>query len=183
MERLNDLQLVERCLEGDREAFGVIVERYQTPVYNAAMRILQNANDAEDIAQVVFLKAFERLDSFDSRYRVFSWIYRIAINESLNARNQRRQHEEIADLSTDEPPGKALDERDAVDRALSMLQPEERAIVILKHMDGFSYRDIGFIMDWSEGTVKSRLYEARQRLKEILTTLDTTVSPIERHDQ
>jgi RNA polymerase sigma-70 factor (ECF subfamily) len=88
-----DQTLVERYRHGDREAFAAIVVRYQRPVYNAAWWVLRNAEDARDVAQVVFMKVAERLDEYDPRYRFFSWIYRIAVNEALNVlrRNDREE--------------------------------------------------------------------------------------------
>ncbi|HEV2040618.1 MAG TPA: sigma-70 family RNA polymerase sigma factor, partial [Casimicrobiaceae bacterium] len=76
--------MVERCRNGDWAAFTELVVRYQRPIYNAAFWMLRKAEDANDITQVVFLKVAERLDEYDPRFKFFSWIYRIAVNESLN---------------------------------------------------------------------------------------------------
>jgi RNA polymerase sigma-70 factor (ECF subfamily) len=168
MAELSDPDLIQRCRKGDQAAFGVIVERYQTPVYNAALRILHDPMEAEDVAQTVFLKTWENLDSYDPQYKVFSWIYRIAVNESLNARKKQRRFESLDDVGAARSESGDPDDGDAVNRALGGLLPEDRAIIILKHLDGFSYHDIGFIMDWPDATVKSRLYSARQRLKDII---------------
>ena len=80
MSKPNDTDLVNRSLEGDRKAFEALLIRYEKPVYNAAYRMLNDAEDARDVAQTVFLKAYEKLGDFDPRYRFFSWIYRIALN-------------------------------------------------------------------------------------------------------
>ena len=79
-----DQALVERCRSGDRAAFTELVIRYQRPIYNAAFWMLRKAEDASDVTQEVFLKVAERLDEYDPQYKFFSWIYRIAVNESLN---------------------------------------------------------------------------------------------------
>ena len=79
-----DKLLVERYRNGDREAFTELVIRYQRPIYNAAFWVLRRAEDASDVTQIVFLRVAERLDDYDARYKFFSWIYRIAVNESLN---------------------------------------------------------------------------------------------------
>jgi len=79
-----DVALVERCRNGDWAAFTELVVRYQRPIYNAAFWVLRKPEDANDITQVVFLKVAERLDEYDPRFKFFSWIYRIAVNESLN---------------------------------------------------------------------------------------------------
>src|SRR5512139_4043151 len=89
MIHLDDNGLVQRTLEGDRNAFGVLVERYQAQVYTIAWRMLGVKEEAEDVAQAAFLKAYEKLSTFDSRYKFFSWIYRIAHNESVNAIERR----------------------------------------------------------------------------------------------
>jgi len=168
MAELSDPELVIRCRKGDRGAFEMLVDRYQTPVYNAALRILHDPLEAEDVSQCVFLKVYENLDSFDSKYKLFSWIYRIAVNESLNARKSRRRYEPLDDIPSGDRASGRQDDEDVIDRALGRLSPEDRAVVILKHLDGFSYNDIGFIMDWPNAKVKSRLYAARQHLKEIV---------------
>ena len=82
-------ELIERGRRGDRQALGGLLNRYQGPVFNAALRIVGNPDDASDVTQSVFLKAFENLDRYDPAYRFFSWIYRIAVNESIN-HNKRR---------------------------------------------------------------------------------------------
>ena len=94
--------LVERWRTGDREAFAALVIRYQRPIYNAAFWIVRKPEDASDIAQTVFLRAAERLDEYDVRYKFFSWIYRIAVNESLNLL-RRGGREEALDDEVDLP--------------------------------------------------------------------------------
>ena len=84
MNEPDDIALMERCRNGDRQAFETLVVRYQKPVYNAAYRMLHNTEDARDVTQTVFLKVFENLDKYDPSHRFFSWIYRIALNESIN---------------------------------------------------------------------------------------------------
>jgi RNA polymerase sigma-70 factor (ECF subfamily) len=172
----DDLSLVRRCNRGDREAFGALVDRYQKPIYNVALRIVKNPEDAEDVAQTVFMKAYQKLDGFDERHRFFSWIYRIAINESLNFSTRRRSFEALepamqSDFDSPEEETIKLDAEERVGEAILELEPEDRAIIVLKHFQGFSYAEIGFIMNLAEKTVKSRLYTARQRLKGILTRM------------
>jgi RNA polymerase sigma-70 factor (ECF subfamily) len=172
----DDLSLVRRTVRGDRGAFGALVDRYQKPIYNVALRIVKNPEDAEDIAQTVFMKAYQKLDGFDERYRFFSWIYRIAINESLNFSTRRRSFEALEpsmQSAVDSPEEETikLDKEERVGDAILELEPEDRAIVILKHFQGFSYAEIGFILNIPEKTVKSRLYTARQRLKDVLTRM------------
>ena len=84
-----DRALVQRYMQGDREAFTLLVVRYQRPVYNAAFWVLRKGEDASDISQTVFLKAAQQINDYDPRYKFFSWLYRIAINESLNLLRKR----------------------------------------------------------------------------------------------
>ena len=90
MESDDDAQLLQRFREGDREAFTELVIRYQKPIYNAAFWVVRKAEDASDVTQTVFLKVVERLDEYDPQYKFFSWIYRIAVNESLNLLRRSR---------------------------------------------------------------------------------------------
>jgi RNA polymerase sigma-70 factor (ECF subfamily) len=168
-----DRDLVRRTRAGESRAFGCLVGRYQKPVYNVALRISHNPTDAEDIAQTVFLKAFRKLGSFDDEQRFFSWLYRIAINESINFARRRRDHDELErePATQQDSPEETLVQKDVEEQvgiALMHLKPEDRAIVCLKHFQGFSYQEIGYILDISDKTVKSRLFSARQRLKDVL---------------
>ncbi len=177
---MDDAALVRQCLNGQSHAFGILVDRYQTPLYNAAFRILKSREAAEDVTQNAFLKAYERLSSYDPAFQFFSWIYRITVNESLNhVKSERRWQPLDADAaypdmatSSDEI---AFEENDRLDRALSTISPEERALLSLKHVEGFSYEEMAFIFDIRPSLVKSRLYTARQRLKEAL--LEQSVRP------
>jgi len=93
----DDRVLVGRYLSGDRDAFTSLVVRYQRPIYNAAFWVLRKHEDAHDISQTVFLKVAERADEYDSKYKFFSWIYRIAVNESLNLLRRNRHEDELDD--------------------------------------------------------------------------------------
>src|SRR5713226_7592124 len=90
-----DRDLVSRCLKGDEKAFETIVDKYEKIVYNVAVRMGTSPEDAEDVTQTVFIKVFEGLSSFNSKYKFFSWIYRIAVNESLNAVNRHGRFEKL----------------------------------------------------------------------------------------
>jgi len=173
--RDTDEELVRRCLDGDPEAFPLLVARYQRPLYNAAYRVLGNAADASDVTQATFMEVAERLDGYDPHRRFFSWIYRIALNAALNlARSKRRE----APLG-EEPP-RAVDSNDPqalmevvertkrVQDALMRLSEDHRAVLTLRHFSDLSYRDIAMVLEVDEKTVKSRLFEARQRLRELL---------------
>ena len=92
-----DQALLERFRNGDRDAFTTLVVRYQRPLYNAAFWVLRSAEDANDVTQIVFLKIAEQLDEYDPRYKFFSWIYRITVNESLNQLRRKRREEPLDD--------------------------------------------------------------------------------------
>jgi len=169
-----DIKLVRRCLEGDRGAFEAIVGRYEKKVYNVALRMSNNREDAEDITQSVFIKVFENLGSYKESYKFFSWLYRIALNESLNFLGQRKRFdsmdEEIA--SSGKTPEEAYSEvelEEKIQNALMDLSVDYRVIVVLCHFHGFSYREVGFVLDIQEKTVKSRLFTARKLLRDILS--------------
>ena len=93
MHKDRDVELLEDCKRGDRQALESLVRRYERPVFNAAYRMLGNPDEAADVAQTTFLKAFEHLDRFNPKFKFFSWIYRIAVNESINQINRRNRLE------------------------------------------------------------------------------------------
>ena len=177
MTEYDDATLVKHCQRGNRDACAELVTRYQKPVFNAALRLLHNAEDARDAAQSTFLKAFEHLADYDSSFKFYSWLYRIAINESLNALKARKPGMEISGNEPDETPGpdrsaEASEARRAIEDALMHLTPELRAVVVLRHLTQLSYQDIGEILQIPEKTVKSRLYSARQLLREQLVAFE-----------
>lgn len=132
-----------------------------------------NREDAKDITQAAFVKAFENLASFDTGQRFFSWLYRIAINESLNrVRVSGRQEGLSAELpSNEDDPETAFRRnrtREAVQRAVLKLSPDQRAVILLRHFNDMSYEEIGVVLGIPVKTVKSRLYSARQILAGLL---------------
>lgn len=170
MDNDRDQELVSRCMRGDRKALGELLTAYERPIYNAAFRILGNAEDAADVCQLTFLKAFERLDQYKPEFKFFSWIYRIAVNESINQFNRTRnvQGIEDEDFASDENPEDAVD-AEAISRVLQAglmkLQEDYRVVVVLRHFSDMSYKDISEVLHIPEKTVKSRLYSARQLMK------------------
>jgi RNA polymerase sigma-70 factor, ECF subfamily len=174
-----DKALVERFRGGDREAFTELMVRYQRPIYNAAFWVLRRPEDASDVTQTVFLRVAERLDDYDERFKFFSWIYRIAVNESLNMLRRGRHEEQIDDDADfagtgNDDPEKQLGTAQLSARlrgALMRLPTAARMVISLRHFSDCSYEEIGQILEIDEKTVKSRLYEARQRLREMLKDL------------
>ena len=146
---------------------------YERPVYNAAYRIVGNPDDAADVTQVVFLKAFEQLDQYKPEFKFFSWIYRIAINESINQIKRNRKHVSLDDreISDSRSPVDFVGAEDisrGIQESLMELQEDYRTVVVLRHFSECSYRQISEILHIPEKTVKSRLYSARQLMKEKL---------------
>ena len=167
-----DLALVRQSLAGDPEAFGVLVTRYQRVMYTVALRMLGNSEDARDATQDAFVKAYQRLATFDTRYRFYSWMYRILVNECLNVTRDRRTEEPLGiDLAGGGDPFDTTlgtQRRTQIEAALLRLTPEQRAVTVLRHFAGQSYGEIAEALAVPEKTVKSRLYTARQRLGEML---------------
>lgn len=156
-----------RFLAGQADAAGSLVDRYQQRLFNVALRMLHDVQDAEDVTQTVFLNAFRKLDTYDPRYRFFSWIYRMAVNESLNQLKRRKPvvtlEHEIANPAADTE--RRSDAEDRIGRALMSLKADDRAVVVLKHFVSFSYQEIADVLDIPVQTVKSRLFTARERLR------------------
>jgi RNA polymerase sigma-70 factor (ECF subfamily) len=179
MSEQDDGDLVLQTLQGDREAFGKLVDRYQKPVFNVALRMLHDDADAEDAAQAAFIRAYQKLGSFDQAQKFFSWLYRIVVNESLNMLKQRNRFERFKGGAGEEVVDGADQERDAgveqemrerqIQDGLMELRVDHRAVIVLKHFEGLSYTEIGEILEISEKTVKSRLFTARTILRNVLT--------------
>jgi RNA polymerase sigma-70 factor (ECF subfamily) len=167
-----DEVLVGQSMAGDADAFGILVTRYQKVMYTVALRMLGNAEDARDATQDAFVKAYRGLPTFDSTHRFYSWMYRILVNECLNAIRSRRPVDpleaEIADRSNPFETTLAVQRRGHIEVALQRLTPEYRAVVVLRHFGGQSYGEIAAALDIPEKTVKSRLFSARQLLGEML---------------
>ena len=168
----DDLELVRQALAGQTEAFGVLVTRYQKVMYTVALRMVGNAEDARDATQDAFVKAYQRLATFDTKYRFFSWMYRILVNECLNLNRDRRPEETLdpnaEDAGTPFDTTLESERREQIQLALLRLTPEYRTVVVLRHFAGQSYGEIAEALAIPEKTVKSRLYSARQRLGELL---------------
>jgi RNA polymerase sigma-70 factor (ECF subfamily) len=170
-----DAILVRECLAGDSRAFEALVRKYQKPLYNLALRMVRDRDDAMDVLQAVFVKVYQKLDSYDEKHGFFSWIYRITINESINfAKRARRGDEYESGITAAYQPAqesaqdaRALEEE--IEQAIAMLKLDYRTVIVLRHYHDFSYEEMAEVLMIPEKTVKSRLFSARQQLKEILT--------------
>ena len=164
-------QLVRNCQKGDRKALEMLVTTLQKPVYNAAYRMLGNADDAADVTQATFVSVFENIDKFDPKYRLFSWTYRIAVNEALDQLKRRRRMAPLEnapeDTTVDSPPASASlsQASNEIQAALMTLSEDYRSVIVLRYFNDCSYDEIAQILDVPAKTVKSRLFSARQELK------------------
>ena len=192
-----ELELIEKVRSGDHDAFEPLVREHQKKVYNLALKLLRDPDDAEDAAQESFIKAYTSLDGFraDSRFSV--WLYRITYNICLDFLRRKKRENEVS-LSTDDDEGREMelqipDERSSPEKeyekaelralireGLDTLTPEHRQILIMREISDMSYADIASALGLSEGTVKSRISRARHSLAEFLT-LHGTSAGVLRH--
>jgi RNA polymerase sigma-70 factor (ECF subfamily) len=166
--------LITRCLAGENAAFEPLVARYHPPLYRVAVRLLGDREEARDVTQTTFLKAYKALATCDRNRRFFSWIYRILINQCLNVRRARRPMQGL-DEGMASPPGgsdpvEAGETRRRVRKAVLRLPPDQRDVIVLRHFAEMRYEQIAAAVGVPEKTVKSRLFSARQRLCELLAT-------------
>ncbi len=151
--------------------------RYQRGLFNVALRMLGNYEDARDATQAAFIKAYEHLDTFDRDQRFFSWLYRILKNECLNVLRARRPSEPVSlglHAGDREDPVEARERQQAVQAALMELTVEYREVVVLRHFTDLSYDEIAATLGIPAKTVKSRLYTARQQLGDRLVEWHVT---------
>jgi RNA polymerase sigma-70 factor, ECF subfamily len=173
--------VVARAKTGDRKAFGELVRSTQRRVFMTALRMMGNDDDARDVTQDAFVRAYRGLASFDGRSEFFTWLYRIVVNVALNHRRQtrRRRSVPLEEVELSEPmlqsagsdPRRALELKRSVletRAALDELSPALRATVVLVIMEGMPYREAAAILECSEGTVAWRVHEARQKLRQRL---------------
>lgn len=178
---LTDWELVQKCQAGEMSAFQELVSRYHQKVYMVILGLLRHREDALEVAQETFFRAYRKINSFQGGSSFYTWIYRIAVNISIDA--QRRQKRNPLDFR--ESMDGVLDAQNEVARdpfadmhdrelrenlvkAINDLTPEHKAVIVLRTIDGLSYKDIGEILGCSEGTVMSRLHYARKKLKDKL---------------
>ena len=181
MTREQEVQIVQRVLEGDVNAFEKLVLEYEKSVYALTQRMCSNAEDAADMTQETFIKAYNSLSSFrgDSKFSV--WLYRIATNVCLDFLRSKSRKPTVS-LSMEDDDGEEVEldiadesqsperllerglTRDAVRRGLNALSPEYRQILLLREIQGLSYEEISDVLTLEVGTVKSRIFRARKRL-------------------
>jgi len=180
MEERDDIGVVQECLQGNQDAYALLVEKYRGVIFNIIFKMLNDYEGAQDVTQGVFVKAFEKLGTYDRRYKFFSWLYRIAINESLNFLKGRKSGaslHEVEELSGTSPYEAYEKEEKSkhVESALMDLDPQYRVLILLRYFQNLSYSEISDIVEIPEKTVKSRLFTARLQLRDILTRKGTAL--------
>ena len=176
MSAIDDNRLIEATLRGDVDSFGVLVERYQRPLYNAALRITGNRDDALEATQSAFLGVFDKLGTFDPTHRFFSWVFRAVVNEALDIARARRRFVDDESVgrgaARDRRPRDASTPRRRRARAcaahLQRLAIDYRVVLVLRHFHDLSYAEMAETIGIPEKTVKSRLFSARRELRDLL---------------
>lgn len=183
----SEAELVDRARRGDGAAFGLLISRYERRVYRMARQITQNDEDSEDVLQETFLKAFEHLDSFQGNSKFYTWLTRIAVNESLMKLRKRKSDRTVSmdeNIETDEEPivreiavwddtpelryGQE-EMRRILESAIDSLKPIFRTVFVLRDVEELSTEETAEVLGLSIAAVKSRLLRARLQLREKLT--------------
>lgn len=183
---MNEKEIIKRAKQGDKEALSLLVNKYSERIYNLALRILRNREEAEDVLQETFITVLEKLGSFDGRSSFFTWLYRIATNASLmRLRKKKLVYQQISDdpdfqesvesrvfVDWSQDPSVSLFDQETkikLDGAINKLSDIYRSVFILRDIEGLSIKETSAILNISEENVKIRLRRARQYLRDILS--------------
>jgi RNA polymerase sigma-70 factor (ECF subfamily) len=180
----SDRELVDAAREGDADAFGALVRRYQKRIYRLAVHLLRDAAEAEDVTQETFVRAYSALGRFDGRSEPFTWMYRIAVNLSLNTIRSRKTNRKATTVDDPRIEGLLVEQRPSIadpsaasaDRELALalcegidgLSETLRTTLVLVGVDGMSHAQASEVLGCPEGTVAWRMHEARKQLKVFL---------------
>jgi RNA polymerase sigma-70 factor (ECF subfamily) len=172
MADFDERALIERCRTGDDIAFGELVDRYKNLVYGMVWRLVADRSQIDDLAQDVFLKVYRGLPYFRGDARLSTWIFRIVSNVCSQARSRRTA--EVPGLTAVREPGSAdaafaeLELRDRLDKAIAQLPENYRLLIAAHYLNGVQYEALAEALDIPVGTVKTHLYRAKRRLRELL---------------
>jgi RNA polymerase sigma-70 factor, ECF subfamily len=173
----DDTQLIDQALKGQTEAFGQLVLKYQDRLFNTVFHVVGHAEDARDVVQEALVQAFLKLESFRHDSAFYTWLYRIAFNVAITHRRRRRptismdRERETNNMDppdNEDSPAEALERKERcrqVRQAIVRLEEEQRAVLVLREIDGCCYETIAEILDLPIGTVRSRLHRARLQLR------------------
>ena len=180
--QLSDWELVQKCQTGDVGAFQELVARHYSKVFMVVLGILNQREDALEIAQEAFFRAFRKINGFRGGATFYTWIYRIAVNLSIDFQRRQKRNptefrETVDDIAENQTESESDPYRDLqrselgkqMLAAIEDLTPDHKAVIVLRAVEGLSYREISRILGCSEGTVMSRLHYARKKLQEKLT--------------
>jgi RNA polymerase sigma-70 factor (ECF subfamily) len=174
-QRFQDGELIRRSKAGDTEAFGELVTKYRIKIFNVVYGMVRDEQDAWDLVQEAFVKAWKAIDRFEGRSSFYSWSYCLTLNVTIDflRRRSRREEVELNDAIPSSLPGPRVNCQHAEIRAqfnaaLAKLSPEHRAVIVLKEVEGLRYHEIAEVLHLSIGTVMSRLFYARKQLQSLL---------------
>ena len=177
---VEDPDLIRQARQGDVEAFNLLISRWEKRVFNYLLRLTASPDDALDLSQDAFLKAYQNIRKLDDPARFGPWLYRIAHNEAYSLFRKRRPEAALLNVSNEDAPpvrnpapGFSIDLSLAVTAALDRLNPEQREAVVLKVYEGFKFEEMAEILECPVSTVKSRLYTALDLLKTELAPVKT----------
>jgi len=178
---LSDWELVQRCQAGKVDNFEELVARYHQKVYTVILGLLRSREDAMEVAQETFFRAYRKIKSFKGGSSFYTWLYRIAVNIAIDYQRRQKRNpldfKENMDVVLEDQNEVARDPfanvhdreiREKLLEAINDLTPEHKAVIVLRTVEGLPYKDIGEILGCSEGTVMSRLHYARKKLQEKL---------------
>lgn len=174
---MNEILLISRAQNGDREAFGALVEQYRDNVYRLAYRMCGNEYDADEAAQEAFVAAWRALPNFRGDAKFSTWLYRLTTNAAIDVMRREKRHQtvgdgEMVDLADDaDSPQETVErteQQEAVQKALATLSEEYREVLLLRYMEELDYAEIAEVLKLPSGTVKSRINRAKAALKTAL---------------
>ena len=181
----DETELIARAQKGDRRAFEILIERYHKRVYSVALGMVSDPESALDVSQEAFVKAYQSIGGFKGKSNFYTWIYRIAVNCSIDyLRREKKERalgyddeirieDEAQEGMSQELPSpdstiRRSELKDAILKAIETLPEEQRAAILLREIQGLSYKEIAEVLQCSKGTVMSRLHYARQKLQKKL---------------
>ena len=171
MDETQETQIVARVLEGDRQAFALLVEEYKSPIYNLAYRMTADRQDAADLTQDVFIRAYTYLWRYNPKKKFFTWLYTIALNTIKNYIKKNKQYKNAQSQNLEERQFSAnqnIFEAQDINIYLSVLDVETRALIIMKYLQELSFEEISKITGKSVSAVKMRIYRGLDKLKDML---------------